>query len=160
MTSSKPFRGIFGIPATPFLPDESIDWTSLERVLHFTVESGCHGMTIPVMASEVHVLTDDERRRIAETAVRVVNGRIPVVVGVSGISAAHSMGLAKRAQDAGADAVIAVPPHGRPPSKDEVTRFFHQLGESLQIPVFIQNHDAGGRPWAWRSARKTRARTR
>lgn len=143
MTSAKQFRGIFGIPATPFLPDESIDWKSLERVLHFTVEAGCHGMTIPVMASEVHALLDDERRRIAETAVRVVNGRIPVVVGVSGVSTAHSVGLAKHAQDVGADAVIAVPPHGRPPSKDEVVRFFHELGSALTIPVFVQNHNAG-----------------
>ncbi len=141
--TDRTFRGIFGIAPTPFLPDETIDHRSLESALHFTVESGCHGVVMPVMASEVGSLTDEERLQITETTVRVVDGRVPVVIGVSGISAAHSIGLAKHAQDAGADAVIAMPPHGRPPSRDEVVGFFHALGEVLSIPVFIQNHSTG-----------------
>ena len=39
-----PFRGIYGIPVTPFHEDETIDWKSMESVLHFTVEAGCHGV--------------------------------------------------------------------------------------------------------------------
>ena len=155
---AKQFRGIFGIPATPFNEDETIDTRSLESVLNFTVESGCHGMAVPVMASEYQSLTDDERKLIVETAVRVVNGRVPVVAGVSGVSNIHSIALARHAEDAGADAVIALPPFSLPPSPAEVERFFLQLGAAVGIPVFIQNHPAGYPLSAEALARICRAR--
>jgi len=134
-----PFRGIYGIPVTPFNEDETIDWKSMESVLHFTVEAGCHGVVMPVMVSEFQVLSDDERRQIVETTVRVVGGRVPVVAGVTGIANAHSIGMAKHAEDAGVDAVIAMPPHSKPTTESEVLRFFHELGAAVDIPVFVQN---------------------
>ncbi len=36
------FRGIYGITATPFHADDTLDLRSLESVVHFSVESGCH----------------------------------------------------------------------------------------------------------------------
>jgi len=140
---ARQLRGIFGIPATPFNEDETIDLRSLESVLHFTVDCGCHGMAVPIMASEYQSLTDDERRLIVETAVRVVDGRIPIVAGVSGASNIHSIALARHAEGAGADAVIALPPVSLPPSLTEVERFYRELGEAVGVPVFIQNHAAG-----------------
>ncbi len=139
--ADKRYRGIFGIPATPFNEDETLDVKGLDSVLNFTVDAGAHGIVVPVMASEYQVLDDDERKLIAERAVAISAGRIPVVIGVAGVSAFHSIALAKHAQDIGADAVIATPPHGRPTSRAEAVGFFHQLGESLEIPVFIQNHN-------------------
>lgn len=134
-----PFRGIYGIPPTPFNEDESLDRKGLESVLHFTVEAGCHGVVMPVMVSEFQVLTDDERKEIVETTVKVVAGRVPVVAGVTGLANAHSIGLARHAQDAGADAVIAMPPHSKPTTESEVLRFFHELGAAVDVPVFVQN---------------------
>ena len=137
--SQNPFRGIYGIPPTPFNEDESLDLKSLESVLHFTVEAGCHGVVMPVMVSEYELLTDEERRTIIETTVRVVAGRVPVVAGVTGINNGHSIGLAVHAQDTGADAVIAMPPHRKKTTEAEVVRFFHELGAAVDLPVFVQN---------------------
>ena len=137
------FRGIYGITPTPFNPDETLDLKGVDAILHFTVEAGAHGIVAPVMASEYNVLTDDERKTIFERSVAVSNGRIPVVAGVTGISNAHSIALAKVAQDAGVDAVIAMPPHSRPTNRGEAVRVFDELDQAMDIPVFIQNHNAG-----------------
>ncbi|MBT3994397.1 MAG: hypothetical protein HOF01_01205 [Chloroflexi bacterium] len=58
------YRGIYGIPATPFNEDETLDIRSLESVLDFSVENGCHGIVMPVMASEYQALTDTERKQV------------------------------------------------------------------------------------------------
>ena len=138
--ATKEFRGIFAIPPTPFKSDESLDEKGLDSILNFTIEAGSHGIVTPVMASEYHVLSDDERDIISRRAIDISNGRIPVVIGVTGISTNHSINLALRAEQIGADAVIAMPPHGRPPGRDEVMKFFDDLGSSISIPIFIQNH--------------------
>jgi 4-hydroxy-tetrahydrodipicolinate synthase len=98
---------------------------------------------MPVMASEYGSLTDDERRLIFDITTKVVDRRVPTVAGVTGISNAHSIGLAKHAQDAGFDSVIAMPPHNMKPSTREVVIFFEQLSDALEIPIWIQNHAAG-----------------
>jgi dihydrodipicolinate synthase/N-acetylneuraminate lyase len=50
--STTQYRAIYGIPSTPFNEDETLDVRSLESVLNFSVENGCHGIVMPVMASE------------------------------------------------------------------------------------------------------------
>ena len=109
------FRGIYGITATPFHADDTLDMRSLESVVHFSVESGCHGIVMPVMASEYQSLTDVERREIFDVTIKIVNSRIPTVAGVTGVSNIHSIELAKYAQGAGFDSVIAMPPHSLTP---------------------------------------------
>ena len=88
--NNKKFRGIFGIPVTPFNNDESIDYKSLEKVINFTVENGCNGIVMPVMASEYQTLTDEERKKIISETTKIVNGKIPVVAGITGMSNIHS----------------------------------------------------------------------
>lgn len=49
--------------------------------------AGAHGLVAPVNASEFSALSDDERRRVAEIVVETAARRVPLVVGVSGVSA-------------------------------------------------------------------------
>ena len=137
------YRGIYGIPATPFNEDETLDVRSLESVLNFSVENGCHGIVMPVMASEYQSLTDEERKTIFEITARVVDSRKPTVAGVTGVSNIHSIELARHAQELGFDSVIAMPPHSIKPSTEEVQTFFEQLSDALEIPIWIQNHSVG-----------------
>ncbi|MBT4142623.1 MAG: dihydrodipicolinate synthase family protein [Chloroflexi bacterium] len=138
------YRGIYGIPATPFNEDETLDIRSLESVLDFSVENGCHGIVMPVMASEYQALTDTERKQVFDITTKVVANRVPTVAGVSGISNIHSLELAKYAEDAGFDSVIAMPPFNiARPSTAEVRNFFELLSDAIDIPIWIQNHSLG-----------------
>lgn len=141
---TREYRGIYGIPATPFNEDESLDARSLESVLEFSVDNGCHGIVMPVMASEYQSLTDTERQKVFDLTTKVVANRIPTVAGVSGISNVHSIELAKYAEGAGFDSVIAMPPFNiSKPSTGEVLTFFEQLSKAVDIPIWIQNHSLG-----------------
>jgi len=137
------FRGIFGIPVTPFNTDDSLDKKSLEKIIHFTIENGCNGIVMPVMASEYQTLTDLERKTIIEKTVQITNTRIPVVAGVTGNSNVHSLELAKFSEDTGADAVIAMAPFNSPTNFKEIFSFFELLSNNIKIPIFIQNHSIG-----------------
>ena len=151
--TDKRYRGIFGIPATPFNEDATLDEKGLDSVLNFTVDAGAHGIVVPVMASEYRVLDDDERKLIAERAVAISAGRVPVVIGVAGISTFHSMALAKHAQDTGADAVIALPPHSRAPSKAEACVSFTNSANpwKSQCSFKITTLDTAWMPRRWSS---------
>src|SRR5438477_8566192 len=85
------FRGVFAIPPTPFDDAGNVDEASLRRCVDFCVAAGSHGIVAPVNASEAVSLTDAERLRVAEVLVEQTAGRVPVVVGVSGVSTQASV---------------------------------------------------------------------
>lgn len=141
---ARQWRGVFTIPCTPFTVTGALDLDSLRHEVEFCVAAGAHGIVAPVNASEFWTLADDERRQVAETIVQTVDRRVPVVVGISATSAPNAVALARHAEQIGADAVIALPPYGRPASSDVIEAYFRALSAAVTIPTFIQNHDAPG----------------
>jgi dihydrodipicolinate synthase/N-acetylneuraminate lyase len=142
VTDSTHWRGVSTIPCTPFTDDGALDLASLRSEVEFCVAAGAHGVVAPVNASEAWTLTDDERRLVAKTIVETVDGRIPVVVGVSAGSATVAVAFARHAEEIGADSVIALPPTGPVAPLKTIYEFYRALSEAISIPIFIQNHDA------------------
>ena len=144
MSEKRPFRGVFTIPATPFKKSGEIDWQAFRNVLDFCVDCGAHGIVWPVNASAFPVLTDQERLAGMETVVEQVAGRIPVVLGVQGVSAQHAQMFSRRANAVAADAVIAMTPYVQA-LEDEgaVMQYYAAIAGAARLPVFIQNHTRG-----------------
>jgi dihydrodipicolinate synthase/N-acetylneuraminate lyase len=135
------FRGVFAIPPTPFDDAGTVDEASLRRCVDFCVDAGAHGVVAPVNASESIALTDAERVRVADLLVEQAAGRVPVIVGVSGVSTAASVLYADCARRAGADAVMAMPPYVRHAPPDEIYDFYVAVAGAAQpLPVWIQDY--------------------
>ncbi|HET7036870.1 MAG TPA: dihydrodipicolinate synthase family protein [Thermomicrobiaceae bacterium] len=135
------FRGVFTIPVTPFDEAGELDERSLLREVDWCVRAGAHGVVAPVNASEGPALTDAERERVTRLVVEGVERRVPVVIGVSGVSRQASLLYTAWAREAGADAVIAMPPYGaRLAGFDEVYAFYRAVADAAgDLPVFVQN---------------------
>lgn len=140
--AQQPFRGVFAIPVTPFDPRGEIDEASLRRCIDFCVAGGAHGIVNPVNASEFSSLMDDERKRVTEITIEQTNGRIPVVIGTSGVSTQHAVALSRYAAEAGADAVIAMPPYVRKAPPGEIYEYYRAISDAVGIPIFIQDYIA------------------
>lgn len=137
------FRGVFAIPTTPFDEADNVDIASLRRCVDFCIAAGAHGIVGPVNASEAIALTDAERLRVSEVLVEQAGGRVPVVVGISGISTAAAILYTRHAVEAGADAVMAMPPYVRHPPPAEIVEFYRTIAAAARgLPVWIQNYVA------------------
>ena len=135
------FRGVFTIPVTPFDHQGEVDEDSLTREVDWCVRAGAHGIVAPVNASEGPTLTDEERRRVTRIVVETTAQRVPVVIGVSGVSRQASILYSRWAREAGADAVIAMPPYGvRVADAESIFAFYQAVADAADdLPVFIQN---------------------
>lgn len=137
------YRGVFAIPPTPFDDADNIDEASLRRCVAFCVAAGVHGLVIGVNASEGIALTDAERCRAAEVVVEEANGRVPVIVGISGVSTRSSEEFARHAAAVGADSVMAMPPYVRHPPASEIFDFYASVAKAATgLPVWIQDYVA------------------
>lgn len=141
---SEVFRGVFTIPATPFDDALETDWEAVRRVIDFCVGCGAHGLVWPVNASGFPVLTDEERLKGFEVVTQQASGRAPVILGVQGVSAKHAAMFSRRAQEVGADGVIAMAPYVQEiEDEDTVVDYYRAIDKEVEIPIFIQNHTRG-----------------
>jgi 4-hydroxy-tetrahydrodipicolinate synthase len=78
-----PLSGIITVLNTPFTEADALDLPGLRRNVSAAIEAGVAGFLVPAMAAEVHHLSRTERRRMVETVLAEVAGRVPVFGGAS-----------------------------------------------------------------------------
>ena len=133
-------RGVFAIPPTPFDDTGAIDFDGPTAILDFCIAAGGHGILYPANVSESTSMTDQERLDIAEAAAKHIDGRLPLVVGVSGVSKEHAALFSAHAKKIGAHSVVAMPPYVRRADKAGLKAYFDTIHKASGLPVWIQNN--------------------
>ena len=137
---NQPWRGIFVILVTPFTETYELDEASLRKQVRFCIKAGAHGLVGPANASEFPTLSDDERKRWIEIVVTEAGGQVPVVAATTAGHTLPALALSRYAQQAGADGIMAMPPHVLHPSPHGCYEYFQALAAAVEIPICIQNY--------------------
>jgi 4-hydroxy-tetrahydrodipicolinate synthase len=137
---SATITGIFNILATPFDAERQLDLPSLRRLIEFQLDRGAYGLTILGVLGEAAKLSVDERRLVMDTVMETVNGRVPVVVGISHQDTATCIALGQAAFAAGATGVMIAPPHLDDPSPEQVLALYSRIAEALNGPIVVQDY--------------------
>jgi len=132
--------GVYIIAATPFADNGELDLPSLDSLTDFYLEKEVTGLTILGMMGEASKLTEAETTAVMTRILRRVDGRVPVVVGVSGPSNRHLERLAREAMGLGAAGVMVAPAPGRH-TDDQVYGYYAAVAERLgaDIPICLQD---------------------
>jgi len=104
------FDGILFFPVTPFDAQGRVDTEVLGRHLETALAHGPGGVFPSCGTGEFHALSAAEAALVTRTTVDAVAGRIPVVAGAGG-PLGHAREVARAAADAGADALLVLPPY-------------------------------------------------
>src|SRR5262249_24495607 len=137
---SQSWRGIFVIVVTPFTEAYELDEASLRKEIRFCIEAGAHGLVGPANASEFPMLSDDERKRWIEIVVSEAGKQIPVVAGTPAGHTLPAVALSRYAQEAGADGIMAMPPHIAHFDMPGCFDYYKALSMAVDIPICIQNY--------------------
>lgn len=134
--------GVIAIAPTPFLPNGSIDFNSIDRLADYYANAGCTGVTVLGMMGEAMKLDIAEARTVAERFIK--RSRIPVIVGVSAPGFAAMSALSRASMDMGAAGVMIAPvPTLR--GDDHIVTYFSQAAEAIgeEIPWVLQDFPLG-----------------
>ena len=88
---------------------------------------------------EFTTLTNAERRLLVETVVKAADGRVPVVAGTGALSTRETVELSVHAEQAGAAAVMIIPPFYDAPSWRELKAHFAAVADAISIPIMYYN---------------------
>jgi 4-hydroxy-tetrahydrodipicolinate synthase len=130
--------GVLPITLTPFTDDGTIDEGSIDTLVEDYLGAGVHGLTILGIMGEAARLLDDEREAVLRRYLGAVAGRVPVVAGISARATRMAIEYARRAEDAGAAAVMLAPPDNTK-NLDLVFTHFRMVAEAVSVPVVVQD---------------------
>ena len=138
---SEESRGVYVIMATPFADDGALDLQSADRLVEFCLEEGVHGFTLLGVMGEAPKLSLEEQAEFTDHVLKRIDGRVPVIVGVSNPGMDNLVALSKSAMDRGAGGVMVA---GMPGLKtdEQVETYFQAIGDRLgeEIPVCLQDY--------------------
>jgi 4-hydroxy-tetrahydrodipicolinate synthase len=134
-------KGVYAISATPFTDAGDIDWPSVDSLVEFYLRCGVQGLTILGMMGEAQKLSEKEAAEFARYFLRRVNGRVPVIVGVSNPGTSNLVALSRIAMDAGACGVMVAPLTGLKTEMQIVTYFDDGIAKlGHKVPVVYQDY--------------------
>jgi dihydrodipicolinate synthase/N-acetylneuraminate lyase len=137
-----PLRGIIPPMVTPLTPSGKLDVDGLERLIEHLLAGPVSGLFLLGTTGEGMSLSLSIREELVQRTCRQVDGRIPVLVGISSACMAESIQMARFACENGADAVVAMPPFYIQPTQYELADYLGALVPLLPLPLFLYNMPA------------------
>lgn len=141
------FSGIIPPLVTPLTDRDSLDVPGLERLVDHVIAGGVSGLFILGTTGEAPSLSYRLRREHIDRVCRLVNGRVPVLVGITDTSFVESVHLAQHAASAGAAAVVLSTPYYFPAGQTELTGYIQNLVPELPLPLVLYNMPGLTKVW-------------
>ena len=131
--------GILVALITPFSSDGSIDVKALDAHVDRLIKFGVNGIVPGGSTGEFTTLSIPERKHLIEAVVKATAGRVPVIAGIGALSTAEGVDLAKHHAQAGATALMVLPPFYEAPSLTQLREYFKALHDASGLPLVYYN---------------------
>lgn len=142
----QPWAGVFPATLCPFHEDESIDEEGLRSYMReLAAVDGVKGLVCNGHTGEITSLRSSERAQVTTLVAEETKGQVKVVSGVSAEGSLEATDYAIAAKEAGADAILLMPPHhwlrfGR--TSETAIGFFQDVAEGANIPIIVHQYPA------------------
>ncbi|HEV2426099.1 MAG TPA: 4-hydroxy-tetrahydrodipicolinate synthase [Terriglobia bacterium] len=132
-------RGCGTALITPFKRDGSLDLDALRKLVRFQLREGIHFLVPCGTTGETPALEHDEYSQVIRTVLEEVQGRVPVMAGVTGNYTAKVVSLAREVAALGVQAILSAAPYYNKPTQEGLYQHFKAIAEAAAIPVVLYN---------------------
>ncbi|MFH7042316.1 dihydrodipicolinate synthase family protein [Paucibacter sp. JuS9] len=134
------WTGVYPAVTTKFHADESLDIAEMERHFDFQIRAGVHGLVTCGSLGEASTLTLEEKLEVAATALRVSEGRVPVLANVSELSTREALRYVEGAAKIGVNGLMLMPALLYGADAAEAKANVRTIAEAAQLPVMVYNN--------------------
>jgi 4-hydroxy-tetrahydrodipicolinate synthase len=147
MINGPPFSGIIPPLVTPLCDRDTRDESGLRRLIEHVIEGGVNGIFLLGTTGEAPSLSYRLRRELIDQVCRVVEGRVPVLVGITDTAFVESVDLANAAAEFGAAAVVLSTPYYFPAGQTELIGYIENITRELPLPLMLYNMPSLTKVW-------------
>lgn len=128
---------------TPFDDSGKLDLAAFAKLCERQIAAGVSAIVVGETTGEASTLTAAEQDYLIRTAVEVAHRRIRIIAGAGSNSTGQAIELTRRAERAGADAVLSVVPYYNKPMQSGICAHFMAIAGCTALPIIL--HDVPAR---------------
>lgn len=135
-TPARALQGVIPPLLTPLTAQGELDVPSLERLIEHHIDGGVDALFVLGSSGEVAFFEDEMREQVLREAIRIIDGRLPVLAGIIDTQTRRVLQHLRRAEHLGADAVVATAPFYAVTGPEEIENHFRAIAAATDLPVF------------------------
>ena len=133
------FKGLGIALITPFTQDGQVDYPALIRLVNYQLDNGADFFCLLATTGETPCLTREEKQKIKDLIVDLVQGRVPILMGCGGYNTAAIVEELKTGDFKGVDGILSVCPYYNKPSQEGLYQHFKTIAAATELPVVLYN---------------------
>ncbi|MBO5771686.1 MAG: 4-hydroxy-tetrahydrodipicolinate synthase [Alistipes sp.] len=133
------FAGVGVALITPMLPNGSVDFAALARVIDRVIDGGVDYLLALGTTSETPTLQPSERIAVARFIKERTRGRVALMLGVGGNCTRDVIEQLRTIDTSGYSAILSVNPYYNKPNQEGLFRHFSAIAEASPLPIVLYN---------------------
>ena len=135
----KPWHGVLVATALPLSDDLSVEFDIFADHIRWLADNGCSGATPNGSLGEYQTLTPDERAQVVRVALDAAPEGFSVIPGIAAYGAMEACRWAEQAAEAGAPAVMLLPPNAYRCDDRAVIQHYAEVAR-VGVPILAYNN--------------------
>ncbi len=124
---------------TPFNENNEIDFEVLERHIEFLIVGKTDAIIVAGTTGEGATLSEREHKELVKRVVKIVNKRVPIIVGTGSNNTKKAYELTKQCSDYGVDGFLVVTPYYNKGTQKGLIEHFTYIASSTNLPIILYN---------------------
>ena len=131
------FKGLGIALVTPFTSDGQVDYESLKRLIDYQINNGADFLCIMATTGEIPTLTTEEKKRIKELVLNIVQGRLPILMGCGGNNTSAVVEELQKNDFDGIDGILSICPFYNKPTQEGLFKHFEAISKATTLPIVL-----------------------
>ena len=132
-------KGSIVAMVTPFREDGSVNFDALTRLLEWHIAEGTDAILSLGTTGEYSTMTHEEDATVVAHTIKVVNGRVPVIVGSGSNCTRTQRDMSLKYEQMGADALLLISPYYNKANPEGMYRHFAEAADAVHVPCILYN---------------------
>lgn len=124
---------------TPFDSKGNVDFQKTTKLINYLLSNGTDSLVIAGTTGESPTLSSEEKIALLRHVAKVVEKRVPIIMGTGSNNTYASIEMTKKAEKNGADAIMLVAPYYNKTNQEGLFQHFKAIAESTTLPVMVYN---------------------
>lgn len=131
--------GIVPAMITPLKKNQEINYEATEKLVEKLIENNCSAIFILGTNGEFHMLSNEKKIEFTKLVAKIINKRVPLIVGTGGNSTLEVIDLSEKVIESGADLLSIITPYFIRPNSEELIKHYEEIASTLRFPLMIYN---------------------
>lgn len=132
------FKGCGTAIATPF-DENGVNFKEFERLIENQIANEVDAIIVCGTTGEAATMTEEERLKTIECAVKTSNGRVPIIAGTGSNNTKAVIEMNKKVEKLGVDGVLVVTPYYNKSTQEGLIRHYTEIAKNTTLPIILYN---------------------